>query len=72
MKKLLNEEDERLVCELYKQGQTQSNIAKKFNCSRTTIVKCLKDNSIKTRTANHWAKRYKIDEKWLTSIVNAP
>lgn len=56
------------ICKLYINGQYQTEIAKLYNVSNTTISNILKENGIKIRDYNTPNKKYLINETYFDEI----
>lgn len=65
MKEIFFTEQQQLeICELFKNTTTR-NIGKKFNCSKQTITRVLKQNNIKTYKTN---RKYKMNQNYFNKI----
>lgn len=65
MKEIFFTKEQQLeICELFKVTTTR-NIGKKFNCSKQTIVRVLKQNNINTYKTN---RQYKINQNYFNKI----
>ena len=62
------EEDIKNIIKRYKEGTSQCQLAKDYNCSRNAIKTILDKNSIKTRDV-HEANSRKIDESIIEQVV---
>ncbi len=64
----LTEEQRLEICSLYLSGVSSTKLAVKFNLSKKTISRYLKNNNIKIRPINERNRKYEINDTWLDNI----
>lgn len=63
-------EEKENICNLYKSGKTMKDLAKQFNCKKTSICRILRVNNIKKEKYVNYKTKYNINVKQLKEMFD--